>query len=513
MKYNFKKAFYVFLASLILFAFFSPGAIALDPSAYQIEAAYSAGSLRVNGEAEINLLAVALLVYKDDNLLRLETTGVKEGVFTATIKIKLEPGTYKVKAANYTGGEFFAETDFTVVAAPSSPSGGGGGGVYTADINGGGKIPVLLDLSAENAAVNLANIAGALGRGENIGIELPSIPGVSTYTANIPVSALSGTDNGSLTFTTGAGSITVLPNMLTDIEGLKGKEAKVSIGLGDKTALSEDLQEAIGDKPLIWLSLAIDGKIMPWDNPQAPVEVSIPYTPTSAELENPENIIIWYIDGSGNIITIPNGRYDSASGKVIFSTTHFSNFAVAYNKISFNDVKAEAWYNRAISFIAARGITTGTGDGNFSPQARLTRGQFIVFLMRAYGIEEDSASLDNFTDAGNTYYTNYLAAAKRLGISTGIGNNMYGPENKITRQEMFTLLYNALKALGKTPEGGGKGSIRDFSDAGLISPWAQEALTAFIAKGIISGSNGSLNPQGSATRGEMAQLLYNLFAN
>ena len=116
---------------------------------------------------------------------------------------------------------------------------------------------------------------------------------------------------------------------------------------------------------------------------------------------------------------------------VTFDTTHFSDYAVAYNKLSFKDVAESAWYSKAVGFIAAREITTGTGGGNFSPEARLTRGQFIVMLMKAYDIAPDANPKDNFSDAGGTYYTGYLAAAKRLGISAGIGNNMFAPEKEI----------------------------------------------------------------------------------
>jgi len=61
-------------------------------------------------------------------------------------------------------------------------------------------------------------------------------------------------------------------------------------------------------------------------------------------------------------------------------------------------------------------------------------------LLKAYEIAPDTSPADNFSDAGNTYYTGYLASAKRLGISGGVGNNMFAPDKNITRQEMFTLL-------------------------------------------------------------------------
>jgi hypothetical protein len=120
-----------------------------------------------------------------------------------------------------------------------------------------------------------------------------------------------------------------------------------------------------------------------------------------------------------------------------------------------------------VSFIAARGITTGTGNGLFSPDAVLTRADFLVMLMKAYGIAPDTNPADNFSDAGNTYYTGYLATAKRLGISAGVENNIYAPGKDITRQEMFTMLYNALKAIGQLPQGDSGKTISEVTQTAL----------------------------------------------
>mgnify|MGYP001501834532 CR=1 FL=1 len=205
-----------------------------------------------------------------------------------------------------------------------------------------------------------------------------------------------------------------------------------------------------------------------------------------------------------------NCVYDPETGTVRFTTNHFSKYAVGYNKVSFKDVAKDAWYSKAVSFIAARGITSGTGNGNFSPEAKLTRAQFIVMLMKAYGIEPEENSEDNFADAGNTYYTGYLAAAKRLGITAGIGNNMFGPNREITRQEMFTMLYNALKAMGKLSKAAGGKSLSSFMDAGDVASWAKDAITYLVEEWYLSGSNGRILPNETTTRAQMAQVLYSL---
>ena len=131
-------------------------------------------------------------------------------------------------------------------------------------------------------------------------------------------------------------------------------------------------------------------------------------------------------------------------------------------------------------------------------------------LLKAYGIEPIAAPTDNFADAGSTYYTGYLAAAKAEGISSGVGDNNFAPEKSITRQEMFTLLYNALKAIDQLPPGDSGKTLTDFSDANRVADWATEAMTALVKSDTVSGSDGKLDPTGGSTRAQMAQVLYNL---
>ena len=375
----------------------------------------------------------------------------------------------------------------------------------------------------EGVAANFFTVAGAAS--------VTNDAGSGIITAVFPATKASSSGGGSLTVNTNLLSVaelttsglqdtktvendiakvTVPSNMLTGIAGINGKNAEISISQGNKDSLSSEAKAAIGDRPLISLTLKIDGVQTDWSNSNAPVTVSIPYTPTAEELQNQYAIVIWYVDGSGNLNCVPNGHYDAATGTVVFSTTHFSNYAVGYNQISFTDFPASAWYYKAVSFIVARSITDGTGNGNYSPDAKLTRGDFLVLLMRDYGIVPDENPADNFADAGNTYYTGYLATAKRLGISAGIGDNQYAPGREITRQEMFTLLYNALKVIEQLPQADSGKTISDFTDAGQISPWATEAMTLFVETGTISGSDGKLNPSSTTTRAEMAQVLYNL---
>ncbi|MGI6422806.1 MAG: S-layer homology domain-containing protein [Syntrophomonadaceae bacterium] len=424
--------------------------------------------------------------------------------------------TFQVQAGNADGQW---TTNGPTVTVQTQSSGGGSRNTpskptYTADVKVDGAdntLTITVNMDTSSAAVNVDTQQGnTISGGGNVAITMPSIPGVSSYSLGIPGACLTTPGGGSLTFKTDTGSITIPADMLAGISGAEGRNAAITIGQGDKSGLPDSVKAAIGDRPLIQLSLTLEGKQTDWNNPDSPVTISISYTPTAAELANPESIVIWYIDGSGNLVCIPNGHYDPATGTVTFSATHFSFYAVSYNPVSFNDVGSTDWYYKAVSFIAARGITTGTGSGTFSPDLVLTRADFLVMLMKAYGIAPDTNPADNFSDAGSTYYTGYLAAAKRLGISAGVGNNLYAPGKEITRQEMFTLLYNALKALNKLPAADSGKTLENFIDQGDVAIWATEAMTLLVKSGMVSGSDSKLDPTGGSTRAQMAQVLYNL---
>ncbi len=231
--------------------------------------------------------------------------------------------------------------------------------------------------------------------------------------------------------------------------------------------------------------------------------------------ENPNAVVIYYLSDDGTLKTV-RGHYDADKKAVVFKTTHFSKFLIGYNSVTFSDVSANAWYKKAVDFIAARKITTGTGENQFSPDAKLTRAQFVVLLMNSYAISPEMNKefdhMDNFNDSGDNYYTDYLLVAKGLGIVNGIGNNLFAPEQEITRQEMFVMLYNALKVIGEVPASWTDKQLSSFNDAVEIADWAEEALSTLVKANIVSGSKNSLNPTASTTRAEIAQVLYNLFS-
>lgn len=311
-----------------------------------------------------------------------------------------------------------------------------------------------------------------------------------------------------LTINVGLAEVTFDPQA---VESLSKKASSgdivVKVSYADISDLTASDKNKIGGRPALDFALTAGGT--PVSQFEGKAYVSIPYTLLSGE--NPNAVVVYYLDDECGLQTIC-GKYSAASGNVEFSTSNLSKYAIGYNMVAFDDVLTNSWYYDAVSFVAARGVTLGTGADKFSPNAVLTRGQFIVMLMRAYGIQADENPTDNFTDAGSIYYTDYLSAAKRLGIANGVGNNMFAPDSEISREDMFTLLYRALVVLDKLPDEDNGKTISDFYDGGSVADYAKDAMDTLIKGAIVSGSSGKLDPMGSSTRAQMAQVLYNLLS-
>jgi len=344
-------------------------------------------------------------------------------------------------------------------------------------------------------------------------ITIPTVSDIEAYSVSIPMTSLSTADaQGTLTVNTDKGSITIPSNMLTGIPGISGSKAQISIGQGDKNILPDAVKAAVGDRPIIRLTVSIDGKQTDWSNPNTPVTVCIPYTPAAAELANHESIVVWYIDGSGNAVSVPNGRYDPATGTVTFNTTHFSHYAIVYVHKTFSDLCSAEWARKPVEVMASKGIINGTGNDTFSPAASITRADYLVLLVKTLGLAAEFDS--NFDDVDKSaYYYDAIGIAKKLGIVAGSGNNRFNPRESISRQDMMVMTARALERFKGLKVLDTNGVPEKFADKEDIAEYAVNSMSALITEGLIAGTGNKLNPCAYATRAEAAVFLYNIYSN
>ena len=379
-----------------------------------------------------------------------------------------------------------------------------------------GIATVNVSTSVVNALLDKATNTGGTGKGDIIEVAVHTQNNINKLKVSLlqsDLAKIASVTDSSFAIRSPLISITFDYKALETINAaVSGGAITIAADVVDKNALSEDDKAMVEDRPVYDLTVK-NGDSQVSDFGGGYATVAIPYTLRPDE--NSNAVVVYYLGDDGTLSTV-RGLYDSLKKAVVFKTKHFSKFVIGYNAFTFTDVPTDAWYKNAVGFIAARGITSGTGNNQFSPQGKLTRAQFVVLLMNAYRIntqnQGETGQIRNFADAGSTYYTDYLLAAKGLSIVSGVGNNLFAPEKEITRQEMLVMLHNALRIIDEVPAATHDSELSSFNDAAQVANWAKEAVSTLVKAGIVGGSNNRLNPAESTTRAEIAQVLYNLLS-
>lgn len=181
------------------------------------------------------------------------------------------------------------------------------------------------------------------------------------------------------------------------------------------------------------------------------------------------------------------------------------------SKTTFNDVSANDWFASAVDYVTGKGMMNGTADNTFSPKANTTRGMVVTVLYRLEN--QPSTSAASFTDvASGAYYANAVAWANANGIVSGYGSGKFGPNDKVTREQLAAILYRY--AQYKKYDVSGANSLDGYTDVQSVSSYAVPALQWANAAGVVTGKSGSkLDPKGYATRAEVAAMLMRFCEN
>lgn len=183
------------------------------------------------------------------------------------------------------------------------------------------------------------------------------------------------------------------------------------------------------------------------------------------------------------------------------------------SEIKFNDVSANDWFASAVDYVTGKGMMNGTADNTFSPKANTTRGMVVTVLYRLEN--QPSTSAASFTDvASGAYYANAVAWANANGIVSGYGSGKFGPNDKVTREQLAAILYRYAQYKKYDVSVGEDTNILSYNDAQSISSYAIPAIQWACGAGVVTGKSGSkLDPKGNATRAEVAAMLMRFCEN
>ena len=176
------------------------------------------------------------------------------------------------------------------------------------------------------------------------------------------------------------------------------------------------------------------------------------------------------------------------------------------HSVFFVDVNdGHSWALQAIDYLANAGIINGKEHCVYDANADLTRADFITMLSRAYNMT-NYANNNNFADVEkDKYYTSAISAAKNLGIISGDAQGNFNPEASLTRQDAMVILKNTLEKTGIKFD---EKVVNSYQDSDNIADYAVNSVSALTNSNVVYGVDGNLLPNDTISRAEVAVLLY-----
>lgn len=220
-----------------------------------------------------------------------------------------------------------------------------------------------------------------------------------------------------------------------------------------------------------------------------------------------DDLTAWSLADDGSISAV-GGAYDARQQTYAFDVV---NGVTAIARFPFTDVVAGTWYYGAAAYAYNNGLFAGMTPTTFAPNATMTRAMLVSVLWRLAG-EPAPKAPNTFVDVPDgAWYTDAVTWAAENGVVSGIGGSRFDPSGFVTREQTAEILYNYAHSKGYDVSA--RADLTAFPDAASVSGWAEEALSWANAAGLINGTvrDGQtiLDPQGSASRAQVAMILMN----
>lgn len=276
----------------------------------------------------------------------------------------------------------------------------------------------------------------------------------------------------------------------------------VAVSLASGASLNAAQQRALGSQAaaatLARASVTVDGAAAscPAGSVRAAVAVNAA-----------DDLTAWSLADDGSISAV-GGAYDAGQQTYAFDVV---NGVTAIARFPFTDVVAGTWYYGAAAYAYNNGLFAGMTPTTFAPNATMTRAMLVSVLWRLAGAPAPKAP-NTFVDVPDgAWYTDAVTWAAENGVVSGIGGSRFDPSGFVTREQTAEILYNYAHSKGYDVSA--RADLTAFPDAGSVSGWAEEALSWANAAGLINGTvrDGQtiLDPQGSASRAQVAMILMN----
>ena len=265
-------------------------------------------------------------------------------------------------------------------------------------------------------------------------------------------------------------------------------------------SLNAAQQRALGTQAataaLARASVTVDGAAASY--PVGSVRAAIP-------VRAADDLTAWSLAEDGAISAV-GGAWNAQQQTYAFDVTAG---VTAIARFPFTDVPAGSWYYGAAAYAYNNGLFGGTSPTTFAPNVTMSRAMLVTVLWRLAGAPAPKG-VNTFDDVpGGTWYTDAVTWAAENGVVSGVGGGRFDPNGDVTREQTAVILFNYAHNCGYDVSA--RADLSVFPDAGSVSGWAQAALAWANAAGIINGTvyggQTILDPQGSASRAQVAKIL------
>ncbi|MEG6616818.1 S-layer homology domain-containing protein [Peptococcaceae bacterium 1198_IL3148] len=226
-------------------------------------------------------------------------------------------------------------------------------------------------------------------------------------------------------------------------------------------------------------------------------------------VQAPEDLVLaWYNVKTQSWVPVPT-VVNVTAGEVSGLINHFTDFAVLQrNKqpSTFSDVNSDSfgWAEKPIQYLSIKGVVSGGGDNLFHPEQVVTRAEFVSMLARALQLQTDTVTT-KFSDVDpNHWCAAEISAAVEAGLISGYHDGTFRPDNPVTREQLAVFLN---RVLGLKP----LNQQLDFADQADIAPWAWDSVWVAANNQLVMGyADGTFKPKDTANRAETAVFIYRL---
>jgi hypothetical protein len=274
----------------------------------------------------------------------------------------------------------------------------------------------------------------------------------------------------------------------------------------DSTAnLSEAQKKAIGNRSVVSVDLLLNGQPLQW------TDRSIEMTMSNVQYSNAEDVVlvIQSLLPNGEMKPVTFTQYDETTNSLAFKPLQSGRFVITEVQVPLNDLQSYSWAIKEVQNLYGKGIISGMTDTRFSPQAELTRAQFLQMIIKGIG---ESRLPDTSTSApmdvkGNQWYSDSVRLGLEMGIVQGRADGSFGANERISREDMAVMLNRAIQVMKQDTSAvvDSSSSSAGFNDDANIAAYAKQAVAAMQEQSVLKGmADGTFGPKQHANRAQGA---------